>query len=692
MLRPRSVAVVGASSTPGSLGASVVQNLDAAQYAGAVYLVNPKRPVLHGRQCLGSVEELPCGVDCAVLAIPASAVVEAARTCGRMGVGSLIVFSAGFAEAGTAGRAAQQELAAVAREYGMVVEGPNCLGMVNYRDGVALTFVSNKHCAQREGAGAAILSQSGALAAVLAVNMQHHQIPLTYSVSTGNEAVNGVEDFVDYFVADSSTRVLALVVEQFRKPQQFLAAAVRAQQAGKHVVLLHPGSSQAARASAVTHTGAMSGDYAMMQALVRHAGVLQVETMEELVDVTQLLVCLREMPRAGAAIFTESGAFKALTLDLCERVGLPLPQLSAAAESALREALPAFIPPSNPLDLTAQGLVDPTLYRRTLPSVLEDACFGSVVLAIILTDAQTMELKLPPILDALRTLRPAKPVVFAALDEGAPLEARFLTALRELGVACFPSPERALRALARVTQWQPGRAVVPPAADPALAGRTLPSGVWTEVASKALLAAAGIRIAAGSLVHTVEQALAAADALGWPVVLKAQSTELPHKTEAGGVMLGIDGEEALRQSWATLQDNVQRYRPGLVLEGVLVESMQAQGTELILGARRDADWGIVLVAGFGGVQAELLHDLRLLPSGLTAQAMEQELHQLKQSALLHGFRGSPALDTAAVAEMLVALDVLMTSAPQIREIDLNPVVVYARGRGALALDGLVITD
>ncbi len=460
LLRPRSIALVGASSTPGSLGESVLLNLRNSEYSGDLYLVNPKRPVIHGYACLGSIAELPEGVDCAVLAIPGGAVLEAAQACAEKGIGSVIVFSAGFAESGEAGKAAQCELARIARENDMIVEGPNCLGMVNYIDAIPLTFVVTPPQAQSNSPGVAIISQSGALAAVIAVNMRHQGISLTYSISTGNEASQGVEDFLEHLIHDSSTRVMALVVEQFRRPKQFLALARRAREKGKFIVLLHPGSSNAARASAATHTGAMAGDYEVMRTLVKHAGVIQVENLEELVDVSQILFRVRELPCMGAAVFTESGAFKGLTLDLCERIGLELPSLSSSAEAALRKALPAFITPSNPLDLTAQGLVDPSLYRRTLPPVLEDQQFGSVVLAIILTDPKTTALKLPPILDAIKTLKPRKPVIFAALDEGAPFDVAGIQELRELGVPCFPSPERALRALARVTSPASGRSAI----------------------------------------------------------------------------------------------------------------------------------------------------------------------------------------------------------------------------------------
>ena len=365
--------------------------------------------------------------------------------------------------------------------------------MVNYVDGIPLTFVVTPSQPATRTRGAAILSQSGALAAVLAVNMRHHGIPLTYSVSTGNEAASGVEDYLEHLIRHRATRVLALVVEQFRQPKRFLELARRTRAAGKFIVLLHPGRSQAAQASAATHTGAMAGDYQLMHTLVTHAGVIHVESLEELVDVTQCLVRCRQLPGAGAAIFTESGAFKALALDLSERCGLELPALTATAERALRAVLPAFIPASNPLDLTAQGLVDPSLYRRTLPPILDDDRFGSVLLGIILTDPQTTQLKVDPILDAIRTLQPQKPILFAALDEGAPFDFVQLAVLRELGVACFPSAERAIRALAYVTALREWKAKPPRKRVPRKDLRT-GGGLLPEYKSKEILAECGIPI------------------------------------------------------------------------------------------------------------------------------------------------------------------------------------------------------
>ena len=690
LLRPRSIAVVGASSKPGSLSETVLENLERAEYSGALYLIHPKRPVIRGHQCLGSVEELPIGVDCAVLAIPGAAVLASVHACAERRVGSVIVFSAGFAEAGEQGQAEQRELNRIARESGMVLEGPNCLGMVNYVDRIPLTFVVTPPQERCDARGAAILSQSGALAAVIAVNMRHHRIPLTYSVSTGNEASTGIEDFLEYLLDDASTHVFALVVEQFRQPKRLLQLAKRARAAGKIIVLLHPGRSHAARASAATHTGAIAGNYDVMHTLVTSAGVIHVDSMEELVDVTQILVRCKGLPQGGAAVFTESGAFKALTLDLCERVGLHLPKLSPEAESALREALPAFIPPSNPLDLTAQGLVDPTLYRRTLPAVLDDDTFGSVLLAIILTDSQTTRLKLPPILDALRTLRPSKPVLFSALDEGAPFDFPEIEELRKMGVACFPSPERAIRALAHVTAARPIEEGSGDEPNAAAAIHALPAGTLSEYMSKDVLAKIGIPIPAGRLAHSAEEAVQIARDLGFPVVLKAQSAELGHKTEAGGVALGVESAEAVLKAWSVVHANVLKHRPGLCLDGILVERMGSKGVELIVGARNDAQWGPVLLVGLGGIFAEAMQDVCLMASNCTPRAIVRELLRLRVSALLRGYRGAPETDLEAVADAVARLGKLMVEVPEIAEVDINPLVVYPKGRGVAALDALIV--
>lgn len=691
LLRPRSVAIVGASATPGALGATVLANLQRFGFAGDIHLINPNRAQIGDRACLKSVAELPPGVDAAVLAIPRAAVLEAVRDLARRNVGAVVIFSAGFAEGGAAGRAEQQEITRIAAEHGLLIEGPNCLGMVNHVDGVALTFVETQPAPLQGRHGIGIVSQSGAMACVLGVMLASRELPVSYSISTGNEAVSGVEDFVGHLLGDRHTGIIGLIVEQFRRPLEFLALARRARKVGKRLVLLHPGRSIAARESAATHTGALAGDHALMRCKLEAEGVIIVETLEELGDVLEITARSKSLPRTGTAVVTESGAFKALTLDLAEQTGLALPALSDSDSPRLRSVMPPFVPVSNPLDLTAQGLVDPDIYGRTLAALAADERFGAILLGIIQTDAATADRKLAPIIAALRELQSDKLIVFAGLDEGAPVPAGHIRDLRSLGVPYFRSPDRAIRALARLAAAAARAPLeMPPAV--ALEPSRLPSGVIAEYQAKALLRPLGFPFPAGRLVHTLAAALEEGQSLGYPLALKAQSAALSHKSDAGGVILGIDGPEALAAGWERLHANVASHRPGLVLDGVLLETMSPPGAELIVGGRNDPDWGPVVLAGFGGVQAELLKDFRLLVPGQSREAIVEALLSLKSAALLRGFRGSPPVDLPALADLIVRVGALLCSAPAIREIDLNPVVAYPSGRGVLALDALILAE
>jgi acyl-CoA synthetase (NDP forming) len=690
LLKPRSVAVVGASPTPGALGASVIANLERMKFAGDIHLINPKREAIGDRPCLKSVDDLPLGVDVAVLAIPRIAVLSTVKALIARRVGAAIIFSAGFAEGGDSGLAEQRELSRLARDAGMVIEGPNCLGLVNYVDGIALTFVETPAIALGSRPGIGIVSQSGAMAAVVGVTLTAKNLGISYSISTGNEAASGVEDYLEYLLGDPATRVIALIVEQFRQPRRFLTLARRALAEGKTLVLLHPGRSSAARESAATHTGAMAGDYVMMRKLVEREGVLVADTLEEFADILELTLRCGAAPGAGAAVLTESGAFKALTLDFCEQIGLELPALTNDSAPQLRAALPDFVPVSNPVDLTAQALVDPDLYRRTLTALLQDERVGSIILGIIQTDAKTSAIKFPPIIRAIRELQPQKPVIFAGLDDGAYVPAEYIEGLRALNVPYFASPERAYRAVARWCASTQRDSKVADAA-PVTMSQALPAkGVLAEYRSKEILRSIGLTFPAGRLVRTLEEAQRAAEELGMPVVLKAQSADLPHKSDAGGVILGLKDAHALEQGWQRLHANIARARPGLVLDGVLIESMSKMGVELIVGGRNDPQWGAITLAGFGGVQAEILQDVRLMPADLTVEGIERELNMLKSAAILRGFRGSPALDVAAAAVIIARVGALLCSQPAIGEIDLNPVIVYPRGEGALALDALII--
>ncbi len=687
LLNPMSVAIAGVSATPGSLAGIVLDNLRRFGFSGALHLIHPTRDEVQGIACVKNVRDLPYGIDCVVLAIPATGVLDAVKGCAERGVGGVVIFSAGFAELGPAGKAVQDEIAAIARASGMAIEGPNCLGYVNYADNICITF-SITEPRPLSGPGIAIVSQSGAMATVVRAGLESHGLPVSAAVSTGNEAANGSEDFLEYLLSSPQTRVVAMVAEHFRNPQRYLALAKQARARGIVLVLLHPGRSMAARQSAQTHTGALAGDYAVMRTLAERQGVIVVDTLEELIDLADCALRCKRRPHGGVGILGESGAYKALALDYCESIGVDLPQPSGEAAAALNAIAPGLIVSSNPLDLTAQGLVDPSLYGRALGALLADPNCGSVLVTIILSNEKLAQRKMPPVIEAMRRYTDTHTVVFAMLGEDAPIPAAMIQEIRDAGIPFFRSPERALRALARFTAWAEALHETALALAPARAEQ-LTSGVIPEYAAKDILARAGLAMPRRRLVTDVEGALSAARELDYPVALKVQSPALSHKTNVGGVILGLKDADDLRAGWERLHANLAKAAPGVAIDGVLVEAMAGKGLELILGARRDPDWGPVLAIGLGGIFTELLKDVRLMPTDLTRAEVEKALRSLKGAALLDEFRGTPARDIDSVVDAIMALAAFIAAHPEVREIDINPLMVFAKGEGCLALDALI---
>jgi acyl-CoA synthetase (NDP forming) len=687
LLRPRSVAIVGASATPDALGAAVLANLERFGFAGDIHLINPNRDEINGRPCLRSTHDLPQGVDCAVLAIPSSGMKEAMAGCAARGVGGAVIFAGGFAEAGPAGRALQDDISAIARQHGIVLEGPNCLGFVNNVDRIALTF-SPAAPVNLEGRRAVgIVSQSGAMASVLRAAFNAHDVAFSYAISTGNEAVSSVEDYIAFLMDDAATTVVALIVEQLRRPRQFLDLARSARERGKLIVVLHPGRSVAAQISAQTHTAAMSGDWQVMRAFVGHAGAVLVDTIEELIDVSEMLVRFGGPLHGGLAVLTESGVFKGQVLDLCEELKIAVPAPSPPCTSELAALAPDLILPTNPLDLTAQALVDPKLFPNAMNAFLKDDRYGCLMLSPMCPHPAMTKRRMEPVIDHMKKERPPKPVVFAMLGDDAEVPADIISGFRHLDIPFFRSPERALRALGRISHIAEPNAYVPPPAPPQ--AERLPSGTLPEHLAKQRLSAFGFPVPRGELARDLDAAVAVAARIGFPVALKAQSAALSHKSDAGGVVLGIKHEVELVAAWTKLRDDVVRSRPGLALDGVLVETMAAKGFELILGARNDKDWGPVLIAGLGGVWTEALGDIRVLPPYLTPDRIAAEFRKLRGAKLLSGFRGSPPVDVAAAADVTARLGAFILAHPEIKEIDLNPVMVYPDGQGVVVLDAVI---
>jgi len=673
---------VGMSARAGSAGQVILQALKLNNFQGDIHLVGRSSEPIDGLPVLKSPDELPEGVDLAVFTLPAAGVPQAIEACARRKVGSAMIFAAGFAEVGD--QAAQDAVTATARAAGLAVVGPNCLGMTNNVDGMWLHMLYAREARRNVEGGVAFVGQSGGLLGHFQRAADGLGLPLSYVISTGNEAGLEGTDFVEFLAEDRSTRVIAIYCEEIRRPAQFLAACRRARAAGKPIVLMLAGRTAKARKSALSHTGALIGDWATMRTQAENAGAIVVTTMDEMMDLAQILVRYPVPPTKGPGILTASGAYVGLTNDLAEDIGLEIPELDPATLAKVKEVLPPFGNYGNPLDVTAG--FSPQALAAATKALIDDPNVGMLFISF--------PINLPI---AARNFNKGmadspKPKVLVALGDTWELSPETVQAIKE-GPAVFSrSSDRMLRAITLYTRYgrllERGRTAADPVPFPGMP--KLAKGAQPEWRGKEILAAAGIRVPDGALARTVDDAVAIASRVGYPIALKAQAAALTHKTEAGGVILNLADEAALRGAWAAMQSTIKRAAPSVTLDGCLVEKMSPKGLELMIGAKRDPDWGTVLLLGLGGIWVETLGDVRLLPVDAEEKEVIEALHKLRTAKLLTGFRGAPPVDTAAVAKAVLAIARLMRTTPEIVEIDVNPLMVHAKGQGATALDALIV--
>lgn len=695
ILKPRSIALVGASADPRSFGGFVQGNLERYGYSGQLHLVSRSSSEINGRPCVKTIDELPEGIDLAVLAIPEAGVIDAIRALAQRRCQAAVLFASGYAEAGEEGQAKQLELARVAQQAGIALVGPNCMGFSNLADGVPVTFEPLPAREREIRPAVGIVAQSGFMAANLRDALLGRGVPVACVFSTGNEVSVAVEDVLAAYIDNEQIRAITVYAEQVRRPQQFLQLAAQARAAGKPVILLMPGRSARAREAAQSHTGALAGDHATAMACLRREAVVTVESLDELLDVTAVLLRYPQPPAGGAAFMTGSGAMKNIALDFADELGLELPPLGQPVADKLRALLPAYAVAENPLDYTTVSVRNPAIVGELLLTMLEDEGIGSIVLAIPVGPVVAQKDKAEHIVPMIA--KASKPALLVLTGDDSPVEPFFLEAIRASGVPLFRSADRALRALRRVAQYGEALQRAARANSAAVAALPLPgavpaNGIYPEYQGKGWLQAAGLPVPAGGLARDVEEALRIAQQIGYPVVLKAQASELPHKSDVGGVLVGLADEAALRAGWSQLLSNVARHRPELQLDGALVEAMGPRGLELVVGAKRDADWGPVVLVGLGGIWIEALKDVRLIPADMAEEDIAVELGRLKAASVLQGIRGAAAVDLQAIAKVVALVGAQMRANPAITEIDINPLLAYPVGSAqpVLALDALVV--
>ena len=693
LLEPRAVALVGASRRPGSIGAALLHNLRAAGFTGALHLVHPTADAIDGMPVHRSVSAIGAPIDLAVVAVPAADVPDVVRDCAHAGVRGLVVISAGFAEVSPEGRAAQGRLVELVRASGMRLVGPNCLGLLNTAPAIRLnaTFAPTWPPA----GNVAMLSQSGALGIAILDYVRVLNMGISSFVSVGNKADVSGNDLIAYWGEDPRTRVILLYLESFGNPRRFaqLAPAVARD---KPIVAVKSGRSMAGTRAAQSHSASLATLDVAVDALFEQAGVIRTESLEALFDVAALLSTQPVPAGARVGVVTNAGGPGILFADACEALGLVLPTLGPETTAELRGFLPGNASVANPVDMIASAT--PEQYARTIEVVGRDAGVDAVVAIYVppmVTDPETIA---AAIARGAGTVPVEKPVLTVFLSaRGAPA---VLGGGPRGALPSYAFPENAARALAAAVRYgawkrrergtalvlEPfARDAVRAVVDRAIAGATEPR--WLDAADTAtILRAVGIQLAETEIVAPRE-AVETAERLGYPLVAKAVSPGLVHKTDVGGVVVGINTPAEMAAAVQRLETNLRAV--GRPLEAVMLQRLVANGVEALVGVTTDPTFGPLLVCGLGGTLVELLRDVahHLVP--VTDRDAEEMLARLRTSRLLDGYRGAAPGDRAALVDVVRRVSALVDVVPELEELDLNPVKVLAPGAGAVVIDARI---
>ena len=693
LIDPQSVAVVGLSRNEQSFGARTAKNL--SYFPGRVFGVNPKADELHGVPCFGSISALPEVVDCAVLAVPLEAVEALVEECAAAGIGGCIIYASGFAETGRPERVAlQARLAAIARASGLRIVGPNCIGLINNVSKAGLSFSSSYAVRLPRTGAIGIASQSGGLGQAIA-QVAERGGAYSHYMAAGNSCDVDVCDYVSYLAGDPSCKVIACVAEGLADGERLLEAATHALAADKPIVMYKIATGGAAAKAAMSHTGTLAGSNAAFDAAYRRLGIIKVDNIEDVYETASFLAKAGKPKADGVAAVAASGGACIITLDKAEAFGVRMPPPQPQTQAVLDANVPDFGAPNNPCDITAQVATNPASYAACAEALLADPGYS----ALVIMAPSINPLVTPRNIEMFSGLaaKAEKPVCISWISEwkdgpGAeqceadPYVARFqstagayrvLAAWHERArIVNGPAPRQRLGA--RHDGFTAARSLL------AQAGQNL-----TEREAKEVLAAYGVPVVADQVVQNAAQAVAAAERAGFPVVLKVESPDIPHKTEAGVVRLNIADAAGVERAFEEIMAAADKVQPKPQIAGVLVQPMISAGLEMVVGSQLDPTFGPLVVVGLGGIMVELLKDsaVELAPVDMAqARAM---LARLRGAALLNGFRGAPPVQIERLAAVIVAISELAADmSDMITEIDVNPIICTAAR--TIAVDGLIV--
>lgn len=692
---PRSIAVVGVSTNPASFGSITYANIAGpGRFAGPVYVVNAKYERIGDKPCYPSVAALPETPDCVFVAVPRDAVEGIVQECARRGVGGVVLFSSGFSETGQPERVAQQQrLVAIARAANMRLLGPNCVGFMNYGLGVIGTFGTASYKGAPKGTSIGLVSQSGAVGAALA-QAQEHGLALSHLLTCGNASDVDVADQVAYLAADPSCKAIACVFEGMADPSRFLAAAALCHEAGKPLVVHKLGTSERGAQAAVSHTGSVAGSQAAYRAAFDQAGVVMVDDIEALLDTCSFFAKAPQPQARGVAVAAVSGGACIMLADKAELHGVDLPHPRPETMAVLERLIPEYGAPGNPCDTTAQVVSTPQHLHECFEALTADPQYGALIVPHTYAYAPaTARIGILGKAAAEHGKIACNVWLTQHLEGPGAVESE-----QHPHVATFRSTNHCMAAVAawhKRADWlreqgRPAARLSPAGARDSAAARIAasPNATLTEREGKEVLAAYGVPVVRDVLTHSGDEAARAAAELGFPVVLKVESPDIPHKTEAGAIRLGLASEAEVRAAYAEVTRNAQAHAPAARISGVLVQPMVPQGTEIMVGARVDPQFGPMVVVGLGGIFVELLKDTAVRLAPVDAREARKMLGELKAQKALQGFRGADPVDVERLAEVIARISELASDQRErIAELDVNPLI--CAGERIIAVDALL---
>ena len=688
LLRPRAVAVVGASEKSGFGGDTCRNILENQADTSHVYPVNPKKETVFGKKCYPTLADLPEEIDLVILCTSQKTIVDFLKQAKAKGAGAAVVYASGYSEVGTAeGKAFEKELVDAAKALDMVVMGPNCAGYINFGDDIFSFAFIGDYKGKKGNIG--FVSQSGQFCIDM---MKSAEMKYSFAISAGNSAMVQMEDYLNFLIDDSNTKVIALYLEGVKNPHKFEACLQKAMEKKKPVVILKAGRSPKGQATAASHTGSMAGSDKTYDAVFEKFGVIRADDMQDLRSTASLLATLRVLPKKPAfSAMCLSGGETAVSADTGFLHGIEYPDFSEVTLKKLNDMLPDFATPRNPLDMTAALCYDADAFASGITTVMSDPSIEMGLVGLTISDKVTVsnDIMFEGIRRAFEQI-PDKPLAVMSFMEAA-RNKELVERFQNAGIPVLPTTKYGFRALQHLQDFishdtikREARLAIPEA-------HSANTRALSEYESKKLLADNGVPVDLGYIAKTKAEVKEYAEKIGYPLVMKVESNDILHKSDVGGVMLNIKSLEQAEEAYDKLLAHAAQHAPNAKINGILMQKMLKAGTEMIIGLNSDPQFGPMLLVGMGGVFVEVFKDAALYPVPLNHDEALHMLQSLKSFKLLNGYRGNPPADIEALTDMMVKIsDFAYRKKDTLKELDMNPLFVYPKGEGVAIADALAV--